>query len=120
MKTLLRRPGFGGFLFAQAQVAFNDNGTKLILTGLVQSLLPASEASRLEMLGIAAILLGSLAGGFFIDTVAAFVGSPWSAAVLVLGVLASTSRAKSGTFPGEKSSGILPQPFFCPPRCSPR
>ena len=182
MKTLLRRPGFGGFLFAQAQVAFNDNATKLILIGLVQWLLAASEASRLismislllvapfvlfapltgwladryarrdvvsaslwlqlavmillcgaaflhslplavggffllglqsaimsparwgmakelagenvgeavglmEMLGIAAILLGSLAGGFFIDTVAPLVGSPWSAAVLVLGVL---------------------------------
>jgi hypothetical protein len=27
MKTLLRRPGFVGFLFAQAQVAFNDNAT---------------------------------------------------------------------------------------------
>jgi acyl-[acyl-carrier-protein]-phospholipid O-acyltransferase / long-chain-fatty-acid--[acyl-carrier-protein] ligase len=184
MKTLLRRPGFGGFLFAQAQVAFNDNATKLILIGLVQWLLSASEASRLvsvislllvapfvlfapltgwladrharrdvvsaslwlqlvvmivlcgaailhslplavggffllglqsaimsparwgmakelagenvgeavgwmEMFGIAAILLGSLAGGFFIDTVAAFVGSPWSAAVLILGVLAA-------------------------------
>ena len=178
MKTLLRRPGFGGFLFAQAQVAFNDNATKLILIGLVQWLLSASEASRLvsvislllvapfvlfapltgwladryarrdvvsaslwlqlavmivlcgaaflhslplavggflllglqsaimsparwgmakelagenvgqavglmEMLGIAAILLGSLAGGFFIDTVTPLVGSPWSAAVLV-------------------------------------
>jgi acyl-[acyl-carrier-protein]-phospholipid O-acyltransferase / long-chain-fatty-acid--[acyl-carrier-protein] ligase len=47
MKTLLRRPGFGGFLFAQAQVAFNDNATKLILMGLVQWLLPASAASRL-------------------------------------------------------------------------
>ena len=185
MKTLLRRPGFGGFLFAQAQVAFNDNATKLILIGLVQWLLAASEASRLismislllvapfvlfapltgwladrharrdvvsaslwlqlavmillcgaaflhslplaiggffllglqsaimsparwgmakelagenvgeavglmEMLGIAAILLGSLAGGFFIDTVAPLVGSPWNAAVLVLGVLAAS------------------------------
>jgi hypothetical protein len=47
MKTLLRRHGFGGFLFAQAQVAFNDNATKLILIGLVQWLLPASQASRL-------------------------------------------------------------------------
>jgi hypothetical protein len=47
MKTLLRRPGFGGFLFAQAQVAFNDNATKLVLIGLVQWLLCASEASRL-------------------------------------------------------------------------
>jgi len=31
MKPLLRRPGFGGFLLAQAQVAFNDNATKLVL-----------------------------------------------------------------------------------------
>ena len=185
MKTLLRRHGFGGFLFAQAQVAFNDNATKLILIGLVQWLLPASQASRLisvislllvapfvlfapltgwladrharrdvmsaslwlqlavmivlcgaaflrslplavggffllglqsaimsparwgmakelagenvgeavgwmEMLGIAAILLGSLAGGFSIDTVAALVGSPWIAAFHVLGVLAAS------------------------------
>jgi acyl-[acyl-carrier-protein]-phospholipid O-acyltransferase/long-chain-fatty-acid--[acyl-carrier-protein] ligase len=44
----------------------------------------------MEMLGIAAILLGSLAGGFFIDTLAAFVRSPWSAAFLVLGVLAAS------------------------------
>ena len=47
MKTLLRRPGFGGFLFAQAQVAFNDNATKLILIGLVQWLLPANQAGQL-------------------------------------------------------------------------
>ena len=185
MKTLLRRPGFGGFLFAQAQVAFNDHAIKLILIGLVQWLLSASQASRLvsvislllvspfvlfaplagwlsdrhgrrdvmsaslwlqlavmivlcvaallhslplavggffllalksaimsparcgmakelagenvgeavgwmEMLGIAAILLGSLAGGFFIDSIAALVGSPWMAAVLVFGVLAGS------------------------------
>ena len=31
MKPLLRRPGFGGFLLAQAQVASNDNATKLVL-----------------------------------------------------------------------------------------
>jgi acyl-[acyl-carrier-protein]-phospholipid O-acyltransferase / long-chain-fatty-acid--[acyl-carrier-protein] ligase len=183
MKALLRRSGFGGFLLAQAQVAFNDNATKLMLIGVVQWLLAASQASLLisvislllvapfvlfaplagwmadrysrrevisaslwvqlavvimlctaallrslplvivgfsllglksaimsparwgmakeladedvgeavglmEMLGIAAILLGSLAGGFFIDTVAASVGSPWTAAAIVLGVLA--------------------------------
>jgi hypothetical protein len=41
-----------------------------------------------EMLGTAAILLGSLAGGFFIDTVAALVGSPWIASVILLAVLA--------------------------------
>ena len=185
MKPLLRRPGFGGFLFAQAQVAFNDNATKLVLIGLVQWLLSASEASRLvglislflvapfvlfaplagwiadryprrdvmsaslwlqltvmvilcgaallhslplavggffllglqsaimsparwgmakelagedageavgwmEMLGIAAILLGSLIGGFLIDTSAPQLGSPWTAAILILGVLATS------------------------------
>ena len=183
MKTLLRRPGFCGFLFAQAQVAFNHHATKLILIGLVQWLLPASEASRLvsvislslvapfvlfaplagwivdrysrrdvisaslwlqigvmislcgaaflrslplaiagffllglqgaimsparwgmakelagenvgeavglmEMLGIAAILLGSLAGGFLIDTVAVSIGNSWIAALFILGLLA--------------------------------
>jgi acyl-[acyl-carrier-protein]-phospholipid O-acyltransferase/long-chain-fatty-acid--[acyl-carrier-protein] ligase len=41
----------------------------------------------MEMLGIAAILLGSLAGGFSIDTLSALVRSPWSAALLILGVL---------------------------------
>jgi acyl-[acyl-carrier-protein]-phospholipid O-acyltransferase/long-chain-fatty-acid--[acyl-carrier-protein] ligase len=35
MKTLLRRPGFGSFLFVQAQVAFNDNANKLTLIGRV-------------------------------------------------------------------------------------
>jgi hypothetical protein len=47
MRTLLRRPGFGGCPFAQAQVAFNENATKLILIGFVQRLLPASQAGRL-------------------------------------------------------------------------
>ena len=207
MKTLLRRPGFGGFLFAQAQVAFNDNATKLILMGLVQWLLPANEASRLvsvislllvapfvlfapltgwladrharrdvvsaslwlqlvvmivlcgaailhslplavggffllglqsaimsparwgmakelagenvgeavgwmEMLGIVAILLGSLAGGFFIDTVAAFVGSPWSAAVLVLGVLAGSCVVALLAFRNvPRRPSVAPTPF---------
>ena len=207
MKTLLRRPGFGGFLFAQAQVAFNDNATKLILIGLVQWLLSASEASRLvsvislllvapfvlfapltgwladryarrdvvsaslwlqlavmivlcgaaflhslplavggflllglqsaimsparwgmakelagenvgqavglmEMLGIAAILLGSLAGGFFIDTVTPLVGSPWSAAVLVLGVLAASCLVALVAFRNvPRRAAVAPTPF---------
>ena len=207
MKTLLRRPGFGGFLFAQAQVAFNDNATKLILIGLVQWLLSASEASRLismislllvapfvlfapltgwladryarrdvvsaslwlqlavmillcgaaflhslplaiggffllglqsaimsparwgmakelagenvgeavglmEMLGIAAILLGSLAGGFFIDTVTPLVGSPWSAAVLVLGVLAASCLVALLAFRNvPRRPALAPTPF---------
>jgi acyl-[acyl-carrier-protein]-phospholipid O-acyltransferase/long-chain-fatty-acid--[acyl-carrier-protein] ligase len=42
----------------------------------------------MEMLGIAAILSGSLAGGFLIDTMAVQLGSPWTAAILILGVLA--------------------------------
>ena len=41
----------------------------------------------MEMLGIAAILLGSLAGGFLIDSIAPLVGNPWSAAGIVLGGL---------------------------------
>lgn len=46
MKTILRHKGIGGLLFAQTQVAFNDNATKLALIGLVQMLLPADAASR--------------------------------------------------------------------------
>ena len=54
MKPLLRRPGFGGFLLAQAQVAFNDNATKHMFpdgagaarqTGLMLALLGAGVAT---------------------------------------------------------------------------
>jgi hypothetical protein len=61
MKPLLRRPGFGGFLLAQAQVAFNDNATKLVLIGLVQWLLSATDASRLVSV-ISLLLFAPLAG----------------------------------------------------------
>ena len=47
MRTLLRCPGFGGCPSARAQVAFNENATKLIPIGFVQRLLPASQAGRL-------------------------------------------------------------------------
>ena len=71
MKTLLRRPGFGGFLFAQAQVAFNDNATKLILIGLVQWLLTAAEASRLvsviSLLLVAPFVLFAPLSGWLAD-----------------------------------------------------
>jgi acyl-[acyl-carrier-protein]-phospholipid O-acyltransferase / long-chain-fatty-acid--[acyl-carrier-protein] ligase len=50
MKPLLRRPGFGGFLFAQAQIAFNHNATKLILIGLPRWRLPATQAGQLVSL----------------------------------------------------------------------
>ena len=206
MKTLLRRPGFGGFLFAQAQVAFNDNATKLILIGIVQWLLTATEASRLvsvislllvapfvlfapltgwladryarrdvmraslwlqlavmivlcgaaflhslplavggffllglqsaimsparwgmakelagenvgeavglmEMLGIAAILLGSLAGGFLIDTVAPLVGNPWSAAGIVLGGLVASCLVAILAFRNVPRRPVLASPL---------
>ena len=209
MKILLRRPGFGGFLFAQAQVAFNDNATKLILIGIVQWLLTATEASRLvsvislllvapfvlfapltgwladrytrrdvmnatlwlqlavmivlcgaaflhslplaiggffllglqsaimsparwgmakelagekageavglmEMLGIAAILLGGLAGGFLIDTVAPLVGSPWSAAGIVIAGLVASCAAAILAFrnvPGRPALAPAPSSF---------
>lgn len=55
MKTIFRHPGIGGLLFAQSQVAFNDNATKLVLIGLVQMLLPAGEAAR--VVGLIALLL---------------------------------------------------------------
>jgi len=55
MKTIFRLPGIGGLLFAQSQVAFNDNATKLILIGLVQMLLPADDAER--MVSAIALLL---------------------------------------------------------------
>ena len=71
MKTLLRRPGFGAFLFAQAQVAFNDNATKLILIGIVQWLLTATEASRLvsviSLLLVATFLLFAPLTGWLAD-----------------------------------------------------
>jgi acyl-[acyl-carrier-protein]-phospholipid O-acyltransferase / long-chain-fatty-acid--[acyl-carrier-protein] ligase len=50
VKTILRHRGVGGLLFAQSQVAFNDNAIKLVLIGLVQMLLPASQASNLVSL----------------------------------------------------------------------
>lgn len=55
MTTIFRHRGIGGLLFAQSQVAFNDNATKLILIGLVQMLLPAETALR--MTGLIALLL---------------------------------------------------------------
>lgn len=55
MKTIFRHPGIGGLLFAQSQVAFNDNATKLALIGLVQILLPADAAAR--VVGLIALLL---------------------------------------------------------------
>lgn len=50
MKTIFRLPGLNRLLFAQSQVAFNDNAVKLVLIGLVQLLLPADEASSLVSL----------------------------------------------------------------------
>lgn len=50
MKTIFRLPGMNRLLFAQSQVAFNDNAVKLVLIGLVQLLLPADQASSLVSL----------------------------------------------------------------------
>jgi len=55
MKTLFKHPGLGGLLFAQSQVAFNDNATKLVLIGLVQILLPKDEAA--QVVSLIALLL---------------------------------------------------------------
>lgn len=55
MKTILRHRGIGGLLAAQSQVAFNDNATKLVLMGLAQWLLPATEAER--AVGLISLLL---------------------------------------------------------------
>ncbi len=185
VKTIFGHRGIGGLLFAQSQVAFNDNATKLVLIGLVQLLLPADAASAvvsmialllvapfvifapltgwladrfphrdvlagslwlqlgvmllltagtllhslpvaiggffllglqsalmgparrgmvkdlapsnvgeiigwMEMLCIAAILAGSLAGGQLIDGITALTGSPWHAAALSAATLALT------------------------------
>ncbi len=57
MKTLFRHPGIGGLLFAQSQVAFNDNATKLALIGLVQILLPKDTAA--VIVSVIALLLVS-------------------------------------------------------------
>jgi acyl-CoA synthetase (AMP-forming)/AMP-acid ligase II len=50
MKPLLRRRGFGGFPFAQAQAAFNYNAIKLILIGRPLWHLPATQSARLVSL----------------------------------------------------------------------
>ena len=50
VKTIFGLPGMVRLLFAQSQVAFNDNAVKLILIGLVQLLLPAEQASSLVSL----------------------------------------------------------------------
>lgn len=55
MKTLFKHPGLGGLLFAQSQVAFNDNATKLVLIGLVQILLPKDDAA--QVVSLIALLL---------------------------------------------------------------
>ena len=55
MKTIFRHRGVGRLLFAQSQVAFNDNAIKLVLIGLVQMLLPADQASY--MVSLIALLL---------------------------------------------------------------
>lgn len=55
MKTIFRHRGVGGLLAAQAQVAFNDNATKLVLMGLAQWLLPARGAERAT--GLISLLL---------------------------------------------------------------
>jgi acyl-[acyl-carrier-protein]-phospholipid O-acyltransferase/long-chain-fatty-acid--[acyl-carrier-protein] ligase len=57
MKSLFRHPGIGGLLFAQSQVAFNDNATKLALIGLVQILLPKDTAA--VIVSVIALLLVS-------------------------------------------------------------
>ena len=65
----------------------------------------------MEMLGIAAILLGSLAGGFLIDTVAPLVGNPWSAAGIVLGGLVASCLAAILAFrnvPATAGPGVAP------------
>lgn len=188
MKTILRHRGIGELLFAQSQVAFNDNATKLILIGLVQMLLPMELAGKvvsvialllvspfvlfaplsgwmadhlprrqvlsgalwlqlavmlvliggalwhslpvaiggffllglqsalmaparrgmvkdlagesvgqvvgwMEMLCIAAILAGSLAGGQLIDGLTASLGTPWTAALAAFAILAATCAA---------------------------
>lgn len=71
MKTLLRRPGVGGLLFAQSQVAFTDNAAKLLLIGLVQILLPEDEAERLvstiALLLVAPFVLFAPLGGWLAD-----------------------------------------------------
>lgn len=56
MKPILSLPGFSRLLVAQAQVAFNDNATKLALMGLAALVLAEPEASR-TVSGLAALLV---------------------------------------------------------------
>lgn len=71
MKTLFRRPGVVGLLFAQSQVAFTDNAAKFLLIGLVQILLPKDQASHLvsaiALLMVAPFVLFAPMGGWLAD-----------------------------------------------------
>jgi acyl-[acyl-carrier-protein]-phospholipid O-acyltransferase/long-chain-fatty-acid--[acyl-carrier-protein] ligase len=70
MKTLFRRPGVAGLLFAQSQVAFTDNAAKFLLIGLVQILLPKDKAEPLVSaiaLLVAPFVLFAPLGGWLAD-----------------------------------------------------
>ncbi len=71
MKTLFRRPGVAGLLFAQSQVAFTDNASKFVLIGLVQILLPRETAnplvSAIALLLVAPFVLFAPLAGWLAD-----------------------------------------------------
>jgi acyl-[acyl-carrier-protein]-phospholipid O-acyltransferase/long-chain-fatty-acid--[acyl-carrier-protein] ligase len=71
MKTLFRRPGVTGLLFAQSQVAFTDNAAKFLLIGLVQIVLTKEEAdplvSTVALLLVAPFVLFAPLGGWLAD-----------------------------------------------------
>ncbi|CAN5510006.1 acyl-[ACP]--phospholipid O-acyltransferase [soil metagenome] len=96
MQTILRHKGVGPLLFAQSQVAFNDNCTKLVLIGLVQMLLVKEQASMavslIALLLVAPFLLFAPLSGWLSDRFPkrqVFLGSLWLQLGVMLGILAA-------------------------------
>lgn len=96
MQTILRHKGVGPLLFAQSQVAFNDNCTKFVLIGLVQMLLVSEQASQavslIALLLVAPFLLFAPLSGWLSDRYPkrqVFLGSLWLQLGVMVGIMAA-------------------------------
>ncbi len=96
MQTILRHKGVGPLLFAQSQVAFNDNCTKFVLIGLVQMLLAQEQASLavslIALLLVAPFLLFAPLSGWLSDRYPkrqVFLGSLWLQLGVMLAIMAA-------------------------------
>ncbi len=104
MRTILRHRGIGGLLFAQTQVAFNDNATKLILIGLVQMLLPPGTAglivSVIALLLVAPFVLFAPLSGWVADRYQrkqVLSASLWMQLAVMLVLIAAAAFQSLGT-----------------------